>query len=94
MQHTESCIGSGSVADEAQEEDLLHQYPEGADVGSLAAGRVPAPAAPRDRLLALRQQGRASVVPVARTDDVHLSLSVMQLHAHPEQAPACVEVAR
>lgn len=40
MQHTEGCTGSRSVADEAQEEDLLHRQPEGLDVGSVAARRA------------------------------------------------------
>lgn len=42
MQHTNDCGSSRSVADEAQDPNLLHRRAEVPDVGSLAARRVAA----------------------------------------------------
>ncbi|MEM5291593.1 hypothetical protein ACFQ3P_39025 [Paraburkholderia sabiae] len=38
MQHTETCSGSGSVADETATPDLLQRDAESVDVGALAEG--------------------------------------------------------
>ncbi|MNR10270.1 hypothetical protein D3C85_1265130 [compost metagenome] len=43
MQHTYNCLGRRIVADEVPDTDLLHEYPEGIDVGAVEGGLDPSP---------------------------------------------------